>query len=152
MRNNLNIKLFFIFLEVIIMEETMIMDTTAVEVEEATAELATVDYDETGKVEVVTDDNGGINPIVAAGVGLGVTGIVGGLTYMFLKKRKNKKCKNDKKDEPKAEGTTAKKPESEEELNEYLEKLIAETAEVNKRIMELKKTTEEEKEEDSEEE
>lgn len=122
--------------------EEMIMDTTAVEVEEATTELATVNEEVNGEV-VVTDDNDGINPIVAAGVGLGVTGIVGGLTYLFLKKRKNKKAKNDKKDKVKAE-VKAAEPATEAELNEYLEKLIAETAEVNKRIMELKKTEENE--------
>ena len=134
-------------------EEMMVMEETAVvAVDEATAELATVDYDETGKVEVVTDDNGGINPIVAAGVGLGVTGIVGGLTYLFLKKRKNKKCKNDKKDEPKTEGTTAK-PATEEELEEYLRKLTDEMSAANAELLKVKalKKKSEEKE-DSEEE
>lgn len=130
------------------MEETMIMDTTAVEVEEATTELATVNEEVSGEV-VDAANNGGINPIVAAGVGLGVTGIVGGLTYMFLKKRKKNKKANDKKEEAKVDAKTAT-PATESELNEYLEKLLAETAEVNKRIMELKKT-EEEKEEDNEE-
>lgn len=130
------------------MEETMIMDTTAVEVEETT-ELATVNEEVNGEVVDVTED-GGINPIVAAGVGLGVTGIVGGLTYLFLKRKKNKKAKNDKV-EPKSKGTKAAEPATEAELNEYLEKLLAETAEVNKRIMELKKTDEDEEDEDVEE-
>lgn len=130
------------------MEETMIMDTTVVEVEETT-ELATVNEEVNGEVVDVTED-GGINPIVAAGVGLGVTGIVGGLTYLFLKRKKNKKAKNDKV-EPKSKGTKAAEPATEAELNEYLEKLLAETAEVNKRIMELKKTDEEEVDVDVEE-
>lgn len=141
------------------MEETMIMneETTAiVEVEDAEiAELAKVNGVEVNG-EVVSTEDGGINPVVAAGVGLGVTGIVGGLTYLFLKKRKNKKAKNDKV-EPKSEVKTAT-PATEAELNEYLEKLLAETAEVNKRIMELKKEEKVDllknfkKEEDSEEE
>lgn len=130
------------------MEETMIMDTTAVEVEEAT-ELATVNEEVNGEVVNVTED-GGINPVVAGAIGLGVTGVVGGLTYLFLKRKKNKKAKNDKV-EPKAEGTKTATPATESELNEYLEKLLAETAEVNKRIMELK-SKESEEEKDNEEE
>ena len=129
------------------MEETMIMATEAVEVEEATTELA-VNEEVSGEVVNVTDD-GGINPVVAGAIGLGVTGVVGGLTYLFLRKKSKKKSKNGKV-EPKAEGTKTAKPETEQELNEYLEKLIAETAAVNEKIMELKKMTEEEK--DSEEE
>lgn len=123
------------------MEETMIMDTTAVEVEEATTELATVNEEVNGEVVNVTED-GGINPVVAGAIGLGVTGVVGGLTYLFLKRKKNKKAKNDKV-EPKTEGTKIATPETEAELNEYLEKLIAETKEVNNRIRALKKETEE---------
>lgn len=134
------------------MEETMIMneETTAVAtVEDAEiAELAKVNGVEVNG-EVVATEDGGINPVVAGAIGLGVTGVVGGLTYLFLKRKKNKKAKNDKV-EPKAEVKTAT-PETAQELNEYLEKLLAETAEVNKRIMELKKT-EENEEENSEEE
>lgn len=131
------------------MEETMIMNeetTAVVTVDDAEiAELAKVNGVEvSGEVVNVTED-GGINPVVAAGVGLGVTGIVGGLTYLFLKKRKNKKAKNDKV-EPKADGTKAAVPATETELNEYLEKLIAETKAVNDKIMELKKTEKNEEE------
>lgn len=136
-------------------EEMMVMEETATAaVDEATAELATVDYDETGKVEVVTDDNGGINPIVSGAIALGVTGIAGGLTYLFLKKRKNKKAKNDKKDEPKTEGSTTKKPATEEELEEYLRKLTDEMSAANAELLKVKalKKKSEEKEEDSEEE
>ena len=152
MRNNLNINNFYLFLEVFIMNEEMIMneETTAiVEVEDAEiAELAKVNGVEVNG-EVVATEDGGINPVVAGAIGLGVTGVVGGLTYLFLKRKKNKKAKNDKV-ETKSEVKTAT-PETEAELNEYLEKLLAETKAVNDKIMELKKKTEK-NEEDSEEE
>lgn len=134
-------------------DEMMVMETTAVAtVEDAEiAELAKVNGVEVGGEVVNVTDDSGINPVVAGAIGLGVTGVVGGLTYLFLKRKKNKKSKNDKKDETKADTKTAT-PATEAELNEYLEKLIAETKAVNDKIMELKKKTEKNEEEDSEEE
>lgn len=127
-------------------EEMMVMEeeTTAVVEDAEITELATVEGVEVG--EVVETTNDGVNPVVAAGIGLGITGLVGGLTYLFLKKKKRRLPKIDE-GEPKSNGSsTNKKPTSEAELNEYLEKLLEETAEVNKRIMELKsKESEDEK-------
>ena len=90
--------------EMITMEET----TAVATVEDAEiAELAKVNGVEvSGEVVNVTDDSG-INPVVAGAIGLGVTGVVGGLTYLFLKRKKNKKSKNDKKDETKTDSVVS---------------------------------------------
>lgn len=137
-------------MEEMVMNE--VMEATVAENETAEVTDITTVNPEVVEGEVVTEADGGINPIVAAGVGLGITGIVGGITYMFMRKKKNKKA-NDKKDETKKANVT-KKPATEEELTEYISKLAEEMKAANAELLKIKnkdEESEEEKEESNEE-
>lgn len=127
-------------------EEMMVMEeTTAVAVvdDAEVTELAEVNGVEVGEG---VEADGGINPIVAAGVGLGITGLVGGLTYLLMRKKRNKKAKNDKNDDGKKAKVTAK-PATEAELEEYLRKLADEMKAANEELIKIKKNNEETEEE-----
>ena len=147
MRNNLTLTNFlFNTLEVFIMnEEMMVMEeTTAVAVvdDAEIAELAEVNGVEVeGEVVEATETNG-VNPVVAAGIGLGVTGIVGGLTYLFLKKKRKNKAKTNGETKKVKEDST-KKPATEAELEEYLKKLAEEMKAANEELIKIKKNNEE---------
>lgn len=131
-------------MEEMVMNE--VMEATAVETTEEVTDIAVIPEVEG---EVVTEADGGINPIVAAGVGLGITGIVGGITYMFMRKKKNKNAKNDKKDETKKAKVT-KKPTTEEELTEYIGKLAEEMKAANAELLKIKNKDEESEDEEKE--
>lgn len=147
MRNNLTLTNFYLFsrrkrtMEEMVMNE--VMEATAVETTEEVTDIAVIPEVEG---EVVTEAEGGINSIVAAGVGLGITGIVGGITYMLMRKKKNKNAKNDKKDETKKAKVT-KKPATEEELTEYIGKLAEEMKAANAELLKIKNKDEESEEE-----
>lgn len=129
-------------------EEMMVMEeTTAVAIDDAeVTELATVEgVTVEGEVVEATETNG-VNPVVAAGIGLGITGIVGGMTYLFLKKKRKNKAKANGETKKVKEDST-KKPATEAELEEYLGKLAAEMKAANEELIKIKKDKEESEEE-----
>lgn len=132
-------------MEEMVMNE--VMEATAVETTEEVTDIAVIPEVEG---EVVTEAEGGINPIVAAGVGLGITGIVGGITYMLMRKKKNKNAKNDKNDKNDKKAKVTKKPATEEELTEYIGKLAEELKAANSELLKIKNKDEESEEEEKE--
>lgn len=131
-------------------EEMMVMEeTTAVAVvdDAEIAELAEVNGVEVEGEVVESTETNGVNPVVAAGIGLGITGIVGGMTYLFLKKKRKNKAKANGETKKVKEDSTNKKPATEAELEEYLGKLAAEMKAANEELIKIKKDKEESEEE-----